>query len=289
MIPQPSKHPILTCSEEHLSGARALCPLKMAGGKRQLLPEITKHLPVMFHRYLEPFVGGGALFFELGRPAILGDMNTRLIRTYRGIRDDVDGVVRRLQDYPYERGFYERMRGVDVDTLSDVEVAAWMIYVNRAGFNGLYRVSKKSRYKSGFNVPFGRYDNPTICDEPRLRLASLALRRAELHVQDFAETTALAQPGDLVYLDPPYVPLSKTSSFTAYTSDGFSGEDHTRLRDEALRLKTRGVHVILSHSDSSLVRELYTEPSFRLHSVQARRNINSKGGSRGAIGELIIT
>jgi hypothetical protein len=152
-------------------------------------------------------------------------------------------------------------------------------------FNGLYRVNRQGR----FNVPFGRYDDPTICDEPRLRACSVALRRAEIVFADFEETVKDARAGDLVYLDPPYAPLSRTSSFTAYTKDGFSEKDHVRLRDAALVLKERGAHVILSHSDCELVRDLYLPSRFCVRPVLARRSINSKGGSRGAIGELVIT
>jgi DNA adenine methylase len=245
-------------------------------------------VPERFGRYVEPFVGGGALFFELAHritTVTLGDTNERLVRTYAGLRDDVSAVVRLLRDYPYERGFYERMRDIDVDALDDVGVAAWMIYVNRSSFNGLYRVNKSGR----FNVPFGRYDNPTICDEPRLRACSVALASARIVLADFEETIKDAQAGDLVYLDSPYAPLSKTSSFTAYTKDGFSEQDHVRLRDSALLLKERGAYVILSHSDCELTRDLYLPSRFHVHPVLARRNINSKGGSRGAIGELVIT
>ena len=256
--------------------------VKWAGGKRQLLPQLLSHVPERFGRYFEPFVGGGALFFAL-RPAnaVLTDVNERLIRTYRGVRNDVDGVISRLEGYRHEAGFYYEQRDRDIDAGSDADVAAWFIYLNKVGFNGLYRVNRANR----FNVPFGRHKNPTICDEATLRACSAALQNAHLEKIDFANAVADAAPGDLVYFDPPYVPVSVTSNFTKYTSDGFGPDDQERLRDLALSLKQRGVHVILSNS--SAARELY-EPGFTTTEVSATRLVNSKVTRRGAITELVI-
>jgi DNA adenine methylase len=270
-------------SLRHVDGPRRPF-VKWAGGKRQLLPELRRHVPERFGRYFEPFVGGGALFFEL-RPsaARLTDVNARLIRTYSGVRNDVERVIGLLESYPHDERFFYELRDRDVDLGTDAEVAAWFIYLNKVGFNGLYRVNRKNR----FNVPFGRHKNPTICDAATLRACSAALQRAELSVADFADSVADAGPGDLVYFDPPYVPLSVTSNFTSYTSDGFGPEAHKRLRDLALQLKERGVHVILSNSSADFVRDLY-RPSFTTTEVLATRLVNSKVTRRGAITELVI-
>ena len=259
--------------------------LKWVGGKRQLMPELKRYIPETFSRYFEPFVGGGALFFELRpRKAVLADVNERLIRTYRGVRDSVDEVIRLLNEYPHESAFFYRLRQADVDAGTDAEVAAWFIYLNRTGFNGLYRVNQSN----GFNVPFGRYENPTICDAPNLRACSRALANADLLVTDFAKATTKAKAGDFVYFDPPYVPLSTTSSFTSYTSGGFGAAEHERLRDVARDLKKRDVSVLLSNSSAPFVRSLYRR-GFRAREVSATRLINSKASGRGAITELLIT
>ena len=235
-------------------------------------------------RYFEPFVGGGALFFALQpKRAILTDTNARLVRTYQGVRDNVDRVIRLLSTYPHDRSFFYEFRQTDIDGASDAEVAAWFIYLNKTGFNGLYRVNRENK----FNVPFGRYVNPKICDEDNLRRCSVALARAELIVSDFAQVCERARRGDFVYFDPPYVPMSATSSFTGYTADGFGPEAQVRLRDTALRLKARGVSVLLSNSSAPMVRSLYAD-GFGITDVLATRAVNSKASSRGAILELII-
>jgi len=263
--------------------------LKWVGGKRQLISELMKHVPEKLRgdaRYYEPFVGGGALFFNgaLGcHLATLSDTNDRLIRTYKGIRDEAEGVIGLLKTYPYDQEFFYKIRTVDIDAKSDLEVAAWFIYLNKSCFNGLYRVNRKN----GFNVPFGSYVNPTICDDVNLRACSRALQEVRLLSADFEFVVADAKRGDFVYFDPPYIPLSATSSFTSYTSVGFGIEDQTRLRDVALKLKKRGVHVLLSNSSAPLVHELYAD-GFEIHEVSATRSINSKAEGRGAIKELVI-
>jgi DNA adenine methylase len=262
--------------------------LKWAGGKRQLLPALLRAAPRARDcpRYFEPFLGGAALFFALRpRSAVLADTNERLIRTYRGIRDDVEGVIRILRTYRSRHGkdFFYRMRARDIDAESDAQVAAWFIYLNRVGYNGLYRVNRRDR----FNVPFGRYENPTICDAPRLRAASRALEGVDLRVGDFCDGVRDAGPGDFVYFDPPYVPLTTTASFTSYTAAGFGHTDQVRLRDLALRLKAMGVHVLVSNSGTAEVRELYAD-GFVVDVVRARRAVNSRASGRGAVQELVI-
>jgi DNA adenine methylase len=257
--------------------------IKWAGGKRQLLPHLARHVPPRYGTYHEPFVGGGALFFHL-RPqaAVLSDSNERLIRAYRGIKESPAKVIGLLGAYRYERSFHLAMRRMDIDGRSDAEVAAWFIYLNRTSYNGLYRVNSKNR----FNVPFGRYANPTICHPDNLMACAAALENAELRLEDFAQVLGRARRGDFVYFDPPYVPLSSTSSFTSYTSGGFGEADQIRLRDTAKELKRRGVHVLLSNSASPFVRELYA--GFSRREVGAFRMVNSKTSGRGKIAELLI-
>jgi DNA adenine methylase len=258
--------------------------VKWAGGKRQLLRELRKHVPPMRGRYFEPFVGGGALFFAT-RPAraVLADVNERLVRAYRGVRDDVEAVIALLRTYPHDPVFFEKTRSRSVDEGTDVEVAAWFVYLNKTGFNGLYRVNKHDR----FNVPFGRYKNPKICDARTLRACSEALADTDLRVGDFEKIARRAKRGDFVYFDPPYAPLSATSSFTSYTSKGFDLDEQTRLRDLALDLKGRGVDVLLSNSSAPSVRKLYAR-GFEVFEVAATRMLNSKATGRGAITELVI-
>lgn len=258
--------------------------LKWAGGKRQLVPELLRNAPARFNTYHEPFVGGGALFFALApRRAVLYDNNLRLIRTWRAIRDDVEAVIARLRSYPHDKAFFLEMRERDIDREADAEVAAWLIYLNRTAYNGLYRVNRRNV----FNVPFGRYSAPTICDAENLRACSRALQGVRLLHTDFTSALELCERGDFVYFDPPYAPLSPTSSFTAYTADGFGPEEQIRLRDTALALKRRGVDVLLSNSASKFVREIYAE-GFEVEEVLAMRAINCHGERRGQIAELII-
>ncbi len=258
--------------------------LKWVGGKRQLVPALLTHAPARFGRYHEPFLGGGALFFHLlPARAVLTDTNERLVRTWKGVRDSVEAVIGLLSVYPHDRAFFERLRATPIDGATDAEVAAWFIYLNRTGFNGLYRVNRRNL----FNVPFGSYTNPTICDASTLRAASAALAGTELHVEDFGGVLERAEPGDFVYFDPPYVPLSATSSFTGYTANGFGMAEQIRLRDTAARLKARGVHVVLSNSSAPAVHELYGK-GFQATPVAAARNINCDGARRGPVTELIL-
>ncbi len=262
--------------------------LKWAGGKRQVLPEIRKHVPEKFGRYFEPFVGGGAVFFDLFAAdrirsrGYLGDVNEELVTTYEAVRDHVDTVVSALRAHARhhsESYFYEERARRPV---TGPHVAARMIYLNRTCYNGVYRVNKKG----GFNVPIGRYVNPTVCDEDNLRACSEALEYAELVCGDFASVLATARSGDFAYFDPPYVPTSETADFTGFTAAGFKMSDHERLVECARRLKEQGVSVLLSNADLPAVRKLYK--GFEIRRVEVRRNINSKGGKRDAVGELLI-
>ncbi len=258
--------------------------LKWAGGKGQLLDRISPHIPEQFGRYYEPFVGSGALFFHLSpHRASLSDSNERLVRTYIGLRDHYDQVIELLQSYPHDKDFFLKLRKWNIDERSDAEVAAWLIYLNKTAFNGLYRVNRRNE----FNVPFGAFVNPGICRVKTLRACAQRLRGVRLTVLDFEQATRRARRGDLVYFDPPYVPLSATSDFTGYTAGGFGPDEQRRLRDVALKLKSRGVHVVLSNSGAPFVRELYAE-GFTIEELLARRAINCQAKGRGKIVELLI-
>jgi DNA adenine methylase len=266
--------------------------LKWVGGKRQLLWAISARVPASYSgRYFEPFLGGGALFFHLmntpGRApkaAVLADTNSRLIRAYRGVRDDVERVLQNLKDRRNKKEEYYRTRGLDIDASeSDAEVAAWLIYLNKTGYNGLYRVNSKNR----FNVPFGRYDKPGFYDPETLRRCADALSNADIRLEDFEKATAKAKKRDFVYFDPPYVPLSATSSFASYTQGGFGLDEQERLRDLARSLKRRGVFVLLSNSSAPDVWRLYKN-GFRITEVQATRVVNSKASRRGSVTEVLI-
>jgi DNA adenine methylase len=268
--------------------ARVPAPfLKWAGGKRQLVRRILALAPPRMETYVEPFLGGGAVFFALAAErrfarAFLGDANEELVLCYRAIQEDVDGVIRALRRHVYDRSHYYAVRDRDPAKLAPATRAARLIYLNRCGYNGLYRVNRAGK----FNVPFGRYTNPVICDVAKLRAAHAALRGVELVVQDFEATLARATPSDFAYLDPPYVPLSETSSFTAYARTPFGPEEQARLAQVLRALGDRGVPALLSNSDCLPTRKLYRGlPS---HRVPVRRAINSVASARGAVAELLV-
>jgi DNA adenine methylase len=257
--------------------------LKWVGGKGQLLSQLWPMLPGQFGRYIEPFLGGAALFFAL-RPAraVLSDVNEELIDCYRSVRDDVDGVIAALGKHRHDRDHFYAVRGLDPSALPLPERAARTIFLNRTGFNGLYRVNSSGR----FNVPFGSHRNPTICDEANLRACSLALRGVRLEVRDFGKVARSARRGDLVYFDPPYAPVSSTSDFTAYAAGGFGWEQQERLAAVFGRLARRGVQVLMSNSDVPTLHALYE--GFPLRVVHAARAINSVASKRGRVREIVV-
>ena len=256
----------------------------------QLVDELAKRAPVQFQVYHEPFLGGGAFFFHLYRlgrirRAVLSDINAELIATYEAIRDRVEEVIHLLGEFPYDRDFYYSLRARDPWQLSPAERAARMIYLNKTGYNGLYRVNRQGR----FNVPFGRYKSPKYYDPENLRAVAIALRGVQLVCASFETVLERATKGDFVYLDPPYVPLSATANFTEYHATGFDLTSHRMLRDVALNLDGRGVYVLVSNSDTQLVRELYNAACFHIDVVWAGRAINCNGRNRGKVSEAIIT
>jgi DNA adenine methylase len=256
--------------------------LKWAGGKTQLLSEIACLLPTIKGRYIEPFVGGGALFFELEpERALIQDVNLELITTYRAVREYVEELIEALSLFKFEKEEYYKVR--DTECYNMVNIAARMIYLNKTCFNGLYRVNSKGK----FNVSMGDYKNPVICDAENLRACSKVLQKAEISWSSFEGTTYHAQAGDFVYFDPPYIQVSSTSNFTSYTKDNFAISDHEKLLKEFKTLSDKGVYLMLTNSDTEWTREKYAD--FNIHEVSANRSINSKGALRGKVSELIIT
>ena len=267
---------------------------KWTGGKRQLLPEIKNYMPNNFNKYYEPFIGGGALFFNLSpKIATIGDLNSELINCYIQIRDNVSNLLEILKEHSYNNSkeHYLKIREADrngeLEKNSEVWRAARILYMLRVNFNGLYRVNSKNQ----FNVPYGKYDNPKIVDEQLLENISNYLNSNDITIlnSDFKSTLEKVCKYDFVYLDPPYVPLSETSSFTAYTGENFDLDDQIRLRDEFIRLSDIGAYALLSNSSAPLVFELYEGYGFNINIVGATRMINSKATGRGKINEVIIT
>lgn len=261
--------------------------LKWAGGKSRLISQYQDHLPARggIGCYYEPFIGSAALFFHLQPPkARLSDMNWKLVETYRVVRDQLEALIEALQPHRNEKAYYYRIRSQNPRDLTPVQRAARLIYMNKTCYNGLYRENQKGE----FNVPFGRYKRPKICNQERLHAASRALQGVELCDVDFAKAIGDAGEGDFVYFDPPYVPLNATSSFTSYSSYGFDDEDHRRLAETFHTLTARGCRVMLSNSSAPLVYELYEGHGYQIEEIQARRNINSKAHKRGPVKELLI-
>lgn len=250
--------------------------LKWAGGKTQLLSEITDLLPNKFGTYHEPFFGGGALFFHLQpERALISDANPELANLYWQVAHQVEAVIKALEDYSNNSEAFYECRALDWKALSASAAAARTIYLNKTCFNGLYRVNRKGQ----FNTPFGHYKNPNICDSDTLRAASVILARATFLCCDYK--TALnehAKPGDLVFLDPPYLPISPYSDFKRYTAEQFYEDDHRELAEEVNRLHKLGCHVVLTNSNHPLVHELYG--NFEVQVISTKRFINSAAGKR---------
>jgi len=271
--------------------------LKWVGGKRQLLPEIKKYMPSINKNvtYYEPFVGGGAVLFELQPDkAVINDVNRDLIDVYRVIKDNVEDLITELQKDKYlntSEAFYN-IRELDrkpkkFNNLTGVEKAARILYLNKTCFNGLYRVNSIGE----FNSPFGRYKNPNIINAAGLRAVSKYFNDANITFLsgDFESTVKGIKKGSVVYFDPPYAPISKTSNFTGYNESGFGEEEQKRLKRLCDRLTEKGVHILLSNSDCEFIRELYSDKEkYEIISVKAKRAINSVGNLRGEVSEVLI-
>lgn len=262
--------------------------LKWAGGKSQLLQAFKPFLPARFHNYFEPFLGGGAVYFHLRStrglfPSFLSDLNQELIETYRAVRDFPEELIAHLSLHVNDKDYFYALRAADTGKMTPVERAARLIFLNKTCFNGLYRVNRQGH----FNVPFGAYKNPNTCNRELINECSKALQAAKLSCAPFTEVLEQARAGDFVYFDPPYQPISTTSSFTSYTSTAFTQADQARLANLVKELDRKGVLVMVSNSDNALIHELYS--SLNIHTVLASRAINCKGKGRGRISELVIT
>jgi DNA adenine methylase len=260
--------------------------MKWAGGKSQLLGQMHPFFPTKFERYIEPFLGGGAVFFHLHpKKAILSDSNPDLVNAYQVVRDDPQTLMDELDhltEYRLSQDRFYEVRGWDPSGLSHVRRAARTVFLNKTCFNGLYRVNSKGE----FNVPWGGYKNPTLYDRGNVIAASSLLQGKSILLSDYRRACGIGREGDFVYLDPPYHPLSETSRFTSYTKEDFGEREQMELAETFRRLNKRGCLLMLSNSGTHLVRSLYEE--FRIETLRARRAINSNGSGRGAVDELLI-
>jgi len=263
--------------------------LKWAGGKRQLIPQIDPFFPKYYNNYIEPFVGGGAIFFYLlPEKAILMDINEELINTYKVIKNNISDLIGLLNEHKNQREYYYNIRNADrnpiiFNELTDIQKCSRTIYMNRCCYNGLYRVNSKGH----FNVPFGKYKNPNFCDEENLEAVHRALQNASLVNNSFEKCLDFAEKGDFVYFDPPYVPISDSANFTSYTKENFGKNDQIKLFEVFKTLDERGCKLMLSNSYSEFTLELYED--YKINVLRAKRAINSDPNNRGEIKELLIT
>lgn len=261
--------------------------VKWAGGKRQLIFELLKNMPKSYNRYFEPFIGGGALFFELQpKNAYISDANEELVNLYLVIKNNINELIEDLKKHEVSKEYFLQIRSIDRDykynKLSNIQKASRFIYLNRTCFNGLYRVNSQGQ----FNVPFGHYKNPRIIDKHNLLNCSKLLQTTEIKNADFSKILNHVKKGDFVYFDPPYAPINATSSFTSYTKDGFNIDMQFKLRDVCDKLNSMGVHFLLSNSDTPLVNELYE--NYTIKKVFASRAINANANGRGKITEILV-
>jgi DNA adenine methylase len=266
--------------------------LKWAGGKLQLIEQFENLFPPDFRNYYEPFIGSGAVFFYLksksrSNKVILSDSNEELINCFTVVRDKPSELIEVLLNHRkrHSKQYYYEVRDLESVKLESVSRAARMIYLNKTCFNGLYRVNSKGE----FNVPLGDYKNPSIFDRNTLSRASQMLQDVDLRVMTFDKVLDFAGKEDFVYFDPPYIPLSKTSSFTRYSKSDFSIKEQNQLSKVFRALDSVGCFVMLSNSDHSLIRELYKDYDKNIVVVRAKRKIDSVGSKRGAINEIVVT
>lgn len=263
--------------------------LKWAGGKRQLLPELQRHIPE-YEAYFEPFVGAGALLFHLQpKRAVISDTNTELINCYNVIRYDLSELLEDLHGHERTEEYYYKIRGIDRDEdafkrLSNVQRASRVIFLNKTCYNGLFRVNSKGH----FNVPFGRYRNPKIVDRDALEAVNRYLNTHDVVIsnEDFEKAVQDARKGDFVYFDPPYDPVSDTASFTGYSINGFGRDEQRRLKKVYDELTRKGVKCLLSNSATPFILALYQD--YEIIEVAASRSINSVSNRRGKVDEVIV-
>jgi len=267
--------------------------LKWVGGKKKIIPQIKQYIPESYCRYFEPFIGGGALFFDLEpKIAYINDINKVLISAYKNIKNHPHEIINKLEDlqkifyekYNEERKtyFYEIRDAFNNIEYNSLLKTSYIIFLNKTCYNGMYRENLKGK----FNVPFGRYKNPKILDEKNILTVSKLLQNVTITDYSFEKAVEDVKSGDFIYFDPPYHPLSITSNFTSYSNGGFTKEDQIKLRDVFKDLDEKGCFVMLSNSDTIFIREIYEE--FTQKTVLAARSINCKAAGRGKINELLI-
>jgi len=265
--------------------------VKWVGGKRQIMPSIVNLLPkdIFNYTYIEPFIGGGAVFFHLQpAKAIINDFNAELINVYEVVKNNIDELIFELKKHKNESTWFYEIRGLDrtneFGKLSKIQRASRIIYLNKTCFNGLYRVNKSGE----FNTPFGRYKNPNIVNESTLRAVNIYLNTNKIRIFniDYAEILNKANKNSFVYLDPPYHPISENSNFTSYVEGGWDKADQIRLREACDDLTKRGVKFLLSNSSASLIKDEYR--SYDIQTVKANRAVNSVSSGRGEVDELLI-
>jgi len=264
--------------------------VKWVGGKRQIIDQITKHVPKTFSIYYEPFLGGGAVLFELQpKKAVVNDINNELINIYEVIKNNVGELIEDLKRHKNEEGYFYKIRSLDRDkdrynNLKPVQKASRIIFLNKTCYNGLFRVNKAGE----FNTPFGNYKNPNIVNEITLRAVSNYFSKVNIifTCTDFEETLMGAGKGAFVYFDPPYDPVSDKASFTGYDKGGFDQDEQIRLKKTCDKLNEKGVKFLLSNSATDFIKDLYKD--YKIEVIQAKRAVNSKADKRGEIDEVLV-
>lgn len=264
--------------------------LKWVGGKRQLMSEIEKVLPKTYTTYYEPFIGGGAVLFELQpNKAVINDVNGELINLYNVIKDDVELLIEDLKKHENTPEYFYSIRELDrkkdkYENLSNIEKASRIVYLNKTCFNGLFRVNKAGE----FNSPFGKYKNPNIVDEVTLKAVSKYFNKADIKILngDFEASLKGIRKGAFVYLDPPYDPVSNSANFTGYDKGGFNRDEQIRLKKLCDKLDKKGVKFLLSNSATDFIKDLYKDYNIKI--VKAKRAINSNGNARGEVDEVLV-
>lgn len=264
--------------------------VKWVGGKRQIINQIVKYIPKSFSTYYEPFLGGGAVLFELQpKIAIVNDINAELINLYEVIKNNVDDLIDDLRQHRNEETYFYELRELDrnkeyYNHLTPIRRASRLIYLNKTCYNGLFRVNKAGQ----FNTPFGNYKNPNIVNEYTLKAVSSYFNKAQITFtcKDFNEALKGARKGAFVYLDPPYDPVSDTASFTGYDKGGFDQSEQIRLKNACDKLNEKGIKFLLSNSATDFIKDLYKD--YKIEIIQAKRVINSKADKRGEIDEVLV-